>query len=107
MSAAERHHDNGGHESPEGSRPNRRGGPDATPSPKTRAQTAADKRRAIRDAAGGEFGRRGLPTPRVADTADEAGVAYGLVYHSFASKDEILDTLFLERWAIMLETIRH
>ena len=34
------------------------------------------------------------------------GVAYGLVYHYFASKDEILDTLFLERWAIMLETIR-
>ena len=33
-------------------------------------------------------------------------MAYGLVYHYFASKDEILDTLFLERWNVMLETIR-
>src|SRR6185312_7724606 len=38
--------------------------------------------------------------------ADEAGVAYGLVYHYFASKDEVLDTLFLERWDVMLELIR-
>jgi AcrR family transcriptional regulator len=28
------------------------------------------------------------------------------VYHYFASKDEILDTLFLERWEVMLELIR-
>jgi AcrR family transcriptional regulator len=28
------------------------------------------------------------------------------VYHYFASKDEILDTLFLERWQVMLELIR-
>jgi len=33
-------------------------------------------------------------------------VAYGLVYHYFASKDEVLDTLFLERWGVMLELIR-
>jgi AcrR family transcriptional regulator len=33
-------------------------------------------------------------------------VAYGLVYHYFASKDEVLDTLFLERWNVMLELIR-
>jgi AcrR family transcriptional regulator len=41
----------------------------------------------------------------VSDIADEAGVAYGLVYHYFNSKDEILDTLFLERWNILLATI--
>ena len=40
------------------------------------------------------------------DIADEAGVAYGLVYHYFRSKDEVLDTLFLERWNVMLDVIR-
>ncbi|MGH2898083.1 MAG: TetR/AcrR family transcriptional regulator, partial [Solirubrobacteraceae bacterium] len=32
-------------------------------------------------------------------------VAYGLVYHYFRSKDEVLDTLFLERWNVLLEVI--
>ena len=48
----------------------------------------------------------GLPHCRVSDIADEAGVAYGLVYHYFQSKDEVLDTLFLERWDVLLEAIR-
>ena len=39
----------------------------------------------------------------MSDIADEANVAYGLVYHYFRSKDEVLDTLFLERWNVMLE----
>ncbi len=30
----------------------------------------------------------------------------GLVYHYFRSKDEVLDTLFLERWNVMLDAIR-
>ena len=47
----------------------------------------------------------GLSRVPLSDIADEAGVAYGLVY-SFASKDEVLDTLFLERWEVMLELIR-
>ena len=42
----------------------------------------------------------------MSDIADEAGVAYGLVYHYFQSKDEVLDTLFLERWNVMLDAIR-
>jgi AcrR family transcriptional regulator len=70
-----------------------------------RSQAAADKRRVILDAAVRVFARQGFHTCRVADIADEAGVAYGLVYHYFASKDEILDTLFLERWDVMLEVI--
>ena len=71
----------------------------------SRAQAAADKRRAILDAAIRVFARQGFHTCRVSDIADEAGVAYGLVYHYFDSKDEILDTLFLERWDIMLKAI--
>ena len=66
---------------------------------------AADKRRVILDAAMRVFARRGFHTCRVSDIADEAGVAYGLVYHYFSSKDQILDTLFLERWDLMLAAI--
>jgi AcrR family transcriptional regulator len=67
--------------------------------------TAVDKRRVILDAAVRVFARQGFHTCRVADIADEAGVAYGLVYHYFASKDAILDTLFLERWDVMVAAI--
>jgi TetR/AcrR family fatty acid metabolism transcriptional regulator len=64
-----------------------------------------DRRQAILDSAVRVFARRGFHACRVSDIADEAGVAYGLVYHYFGSKDSVLDTLFLERWNIMLEMI--
>jgi AcrR family transcriptional regulator len=66
----------------------------------------AEKRRIILDAAIRVFARQGFHSARVSDIADEAGVAYGLVYHYFKSKDEVLDTLFLERWNVLLEAIR-
>ena len=66
---------------------------------------AAEKRRVILDAAVRVFARQGFHTCRVSDIADEAGVAYGLVYHYFSSKEAILDTLFLERWDVMLAAI--
>jgi TetR/AcrR family fatty acid metabolism transcriptional regulator len=69
------------------------------------ARPAVDKRRVILDAAVRVFARQGFHTCRVSDIADEAGVAYGLVYHYFQSKDEVLDTLFLERWDVMLDAI--
>jgi AcrR family transcriptional regulator len=69
-------------------------------------KSAPDKRRLILDAAVRVFARQGFHACRVSDIADEAGVAYGLVYHYFASKDEVLDTLFLERWQVMLQLIR-
>ncbi len=96
----------------------RASGGGTTPSPQTSsgqsdastrqggAKAAPDKRRLILDAAVRVFARQGFHACRVADIADEAGVAYGLVYHYFASKDEVLDTLFLERWQVMLELIR-
>jgi TetR/AcrR family transcriptional regulator, fatty acid metabolism regulator protein len=71
-----------------------------------RQSNAADKRRQILDAAVRVFARRGFNGCRVSDIADEAGVAYGLVYHYFRSKDEVLDTLFLERWNVLLQVIR-
>jgi AcrR family transcriptional regulator len=74
--------------------------------PAGEARATADKRRLILDAAVRVFARQGFHACRVSDIADDAGVAYGLVYHYFASKDEVLDTLFLERWGVMLELIR-
>jgi TetR/AcrR family fatty acid metabolism transcriptional regulator len=68
-------------------------------------RNAVDKRRLILDAAVRVFARRGFHHCRVSDVADEAGVAYGLVYHYFSSKEEILNTLFLERWQVMLDAI--
>ena len=64
-----------------------------------------DKRRVILDAAITVFARQGFHSCRVSDVADEAGVAYGLVYHYFSSKEEILNTLFTERWQLMLDAI--
>ncbi len=66
---------------------------------------AADRRRQILDAAVKVFASRGFTQCRVSDIADEAGVAYGLLYHYFRSKDEVLDTLFLERWSVMVDVI--
>jgi TetR/AcrR family transcriptional regulator, fatty acid metabolism regulator protein len=66
---------------------------------------ATEKRRVVLDAAVRVFARQGFHTCRVSDIADEAGVAYGLVYHYFSSKEQILDTLFLERWDVMLQAI--
>ena len=66
---------------------------------------ATEKRRVILDAAVRVFASQGFHTCRVSDIADEAGVAYGLVYHYFSSKEEILDTLFLDRWDVMLAAI--
>ena len=71
----------------------------------SRSAAAADKRRQILDAAIRVFARRGFHACRVSDVADEAGVAYGLVYHYFQSKEEIMGTLFTERWQIMLDAI--
>ena len=67
--------------------------------------SGGDKRRMILDAAVVAFARRGFHACRVSDIADEANVAYGLVYHYFRSKDEVLDTLFLDRWNVLLAVI--
>jgi TetR/AcrR family transcriptional regulator, fatty acid metabolism regulator protein len=70
------------------------------------ATPAPDKRRAILDAAIKVFARQGFHSARVSDVAAEAGVAYGLVYHYFDSKDQMLNELFSERWALLLDASR-
>jgi TetR/AcrR family transcriptional regulator, fatty acid metabolism regulator protein len=70
-----------------------------------KAAPVTDRRRQILDAAVRVFARQGYHACRVSDIADEAGVAYGLVYHYFRSKDEVMNELFTERWSLLLAAI--
>ncbi len=66
---------------------------------------AEDKRRLILDAAVRVFAAQGYQATRVGDIAREAGVAYGLVYHYYGSKDAVLKAVFSEAWGRMLAAI--
>jgi len=65
-----------------------------------------DKRRLILDSAVRVFARKGYHTCRVGDIAEEAGVAHGLLYHYFRSKEEVLETIFRETWRDVLDAVR-
>ena len=70
-------------------------------------RTSADARRdKIREAAVRVFARKGFHNARVGDIATEAGVAHGLLYHYFESKDALLESVFRDTWSAMLELIR-
>jgi len=70
-----------------------------------RKRAGRDKRELILDAAIKVFARAGYHGSRVSDIAQEAGIAYGLVYHYFKNKEEILDTIFSEQWSGFLEAL--
>jgi len=72
----------------------------------TRAASSEEKRRQILDAAVRAFAQKGYHACRVSDIAEEAGVAYGLVYHYFESKEAVLEAIFRDTWGMMLEAIR-
>jgi len=65
-----------------------------------------DKRKLILDAAIKVFAKNGYHRSRVSDIAEEAGIAYGLVYHYFKNKEEVLNSIFRERWSAFLDAIR-
>jgi TetR/AcrR family fatty acid metabolism transcriptional regulator len=69
------------------------------------ARPRLDKRSLIQDAAIKVFATHGYHGSRVSDIAREAGIAYGLVYHYFKNKEEILATIFEERWSGFLEVV--
>lgn len=68
-----------------------------------RSKRSAETRERILAAATEVFARSGFHGARVADIAEQAGIAYGLVYHYFRNKDEILAAIFSERWAMYIE----
>jgi AcrR family transcriptional regulator len=65
------------------------------------AERTIDRRRDLLDAAVRVFARKGFHASRVGDIAEEAGVAHGLLYHYFRSKDEVLETIFGEAWELL------
>ena len=68
---------------------------------------ATDRRRELVEAAVRVFARKGFHGSRVGDIAEEAGVAHGLLYHYFRSKDEVLETIFRDAWQrLTIETDR-
>jgi len=71
----------------------------------SRSAAPEEKRRQILDAAVRAFARKGYHASRVSDIAEEAGVAYGLVYHYFESKDAVLEAIFREMWGMMVAAI--
>ena len=62
----------------------------------------ADRRQELLDAAVRVFARKGLGAARVGDIAEEAGVAHGLLYHYFRSKDDVLETIFRDTWQLLV-----
>ena len=71
-----------------------------------RSIATADKRKRILDAAIRVFAEHGYHGARVGDIAEDAGVAHGLLYHYFASKDDVLRTIFLENWGALIARFR-
>ncbi len=69
-------------------------------------ETEPEKRRAILHAAVRVFAAKGYHGCRIADVARQAGVAYGLVYHYFRNKDELLESVFAEQWTIFVQSLR-
>jgi TetR/AcrR family transcriptional regulator, fatty acid metabolism regulator protein len=66
-----------------------------------------EKRRRLLEAAVRVFARKGYHAARIGDIAEEAGVAYGLLYHYFSSKEEVLRSVFRDTWRALILTIQN
>jgi TetR/AcrR family fatty acid metabolism transcriptional regulator len=81
-------------------------GRDSRPRRAPRSKRSAHTRERILAAATEVFARSGFHGARVADIAEHAGIAYGLVYHYFHNKDDILGAIFSERWSQYVAYLR-
>jgi TetR/AcrR family fatty acid metabolism transcriptional regulator len=64
-----------------------------------------DKRKQILKAAVKVFAEKGYHGCRISDVAEEAGVAYGLVYHYYGNKDGLLASVFDTNWAVFAKAV--
>jgi len=69
-------------------------------------EALTEKTKTILDAAIKVFADKGYYGARVSDIAQEAGIAYGLVYHYFKNKEDLLISIFKTRWDEFLKAIR-
>ena len=76
-----------------------------TTDPHDDSQARRDKRALILEAAIQVFANKGYHGSRVSDIAQEAGIAYGLVYHYFKNKEQILNEIFEDQWGGFLEVV--
>jgi TetR/AcrR family transcriptional regulator, fatty acid metabolism regulator protein len=67
------------------------------------SERSPDRRRDLLLAAIRVFARKGFHASRVGDIAEEAGVAHGLLYHYFRSKEEVLETIFRATWSNLVQ----
>jgi AcrR family transcriptional regulator len=67
------------------------------------SERSSDRRRDLLRAAIRVFARKGFHASRVGDIAEEAGVAHGLLYHYFRSKEEVLETIFKATWSNLVQ----
>jgi len=72
---------------------------------KAKKSGKTDKKRLILHSAVKVFSEKGYHHCRISDIAAEAGVAYGLVYHYFKNKEEILNCIFDENWGLLAKVI--
>lgn len=75
------------------------------PSEESADSVREDRRRQILRAAVKVFAEQGYHGARISDVAEEAGVAYGLVYHYFGNKENLLRSIFDANWAVFARAI--
>jgi len=66
-----------------------------------KSKNSVEKKKLIIRAATEVFAGKGFHSCRISDIASRAGVAYGLVYHYFENKEEILNTIFDKNWGLL------
>ena len=71
-----------------------------------RSVAQEEKRKQLLAAAVRVFARTGYHDCRVGDITEEAGVAHGLLYHYFTSKEEVLEAVFRDAWTEVLDAFR-
>ena len=70
-----------------------------------RAPDPEERRKQILAAAVEVFADKGFHKTRVSDLARAAGVAHGLIYHYFESKDDLLTSIFDGNWSLFTKVL--
>lgn len=67
---------------------------------------AAEKKKMIIRASIKVIAKNGYQRSRISDIVEEAGIAHGLFYHYFPSKEDLMIGIFTNSWEIMINYIK-